>query len=178
PSKGGPCRGDLQEGPMSNALTLSDMSPGLVKVVGRAPTSHLGGRAGCGKSARPDLARGRDGLPPGLLYKPLFTQSYPPPSAHPPPATALPLVPALGAGPHGPRCPPGAGLARAYRRRPTPAAGQPCRPPAGHRPAPPGTARTGGWGRAAGAAGAAERCLQAAGAARGGLLGLGLIQTR
>ena len=31
---------------MSNALTLSDMSPGLVKVVGReAPTSHLGGRA-------------------------------------------------------------------------------------------------------------------------------------
>ena len=33
PSKGGPCRCDLQEGPLSNALTLSDMSPGLVKVV-------------------------------------------------------------------------------------------------------------------------------------------------
>src|SRR5215470_12656467 len=101
-----------------------------------------------------------------------------PAPVRPPPATVLPLVPALGVGPHAPRCPPGAGLARAYRRRPTPAAGQPCRPPAGHRPAPPGTARTGGWGRAAGAARAAERCLKAAGAARGGLLGLGLIQTQ
>ena len=35
PSTGGPCRGDLLEGPMSNALTLIDMSPGLQKVVGR-----------------------------------------------------------------------------------------------------------------------------------------------
>src|SRR5262249_57886524 len=61
PSKGGPCRGDLQEGPKSNALTLSDRAPGLVKVAGRAPTSPLGGRAGCGQSARPDLARGREG---------------------------------------------------------------------------------------------------------------------
>ena len=35
PSKGGPCRCELPEGPMSNALTLYDMSPGLRKVVGR-----------------------------------------------------------------------------------------------------------------------------------------------
>jgi hypothetical protein len=35
PSKGGPCRCELPEGPMSNALTLHDMSPGLRKVVGR-----------------------------------------------------------------------------------------------------------------------------------------------
>jgi len=37
------------------------------------------------------------------------------------------------------------------RSRGLPAAGQPCWQPAGHRPAPPGTARTGGWWRAAGA---------------------------
>ena len=55
---------------MSNALTLNDMSPGLRKVVGtRVTTSHIGGRAGCGKSACPDSARGRVGQPPGLLYK-------------------------------------------------------------------------------------------------------------
>jgi hypothetical protein len=35
PSPGGPCRCELPEGPMSNALTLHDMSPGLRKVVGR-----------------------------------------------------------------------------------------------------------------------------------------------
>ena len=105
------------------------------------------------------------------LYYSVHFHAVLPAPVRPPPATVLPLVPALGVGPHAPRC---AGLARAYRRRPTPAAGQPCRPPAGHRSAPPGTARTGGWGRAAGAAGAAERCLKAAGAARGGLLlGLG-----
>ena len=96
-----------------------------------------------------------------MFIKATFHAVLPAP-VRPPPATVLPLVPALGVGPHAPRCPPGAGLARACRRRPTPAAG--------HRPAPPGTARTGGWGRATGAAGAAERGLQAAGAARGGLL--------
>src|SRR4029450_10212503 len=113
-----------------------------------------------------------------MIIKATFHAVLPAP-VRPPPATVLPLVPALGVGPHDPRCPPGAGLARACRRRPTPAAGRAPRPRAGHRPAPPGTARTGGWGRATGAAGAAERCLKAAGAARGGLLlGLGLIQTR
>jgi hypothetical protein len=35
PSTGGPCRGALPEGPMSNALTWHAMSPGLRKVVGR-----------------------------------------------------------------------------------------------------------------------------------------------
>jgi len=50
--------------------------------------------------------------------------------------------------------------ARGEPVRPAPAAGQPGRQPAGHRPAPQGTDRTGGWWRAAGAAGTA----------RGGLL--------
>lgn len=58
---------------MSNALTLSDMSPGLQEVVGReVATSHINGRAGWWKSPCPDLARGRDGQPPGLLYNGLF----------------------------------------------------------------------------------------------------------
>jgi hypothetical protein len=35
PSTGGPWRCALPEGPMSNALTLHDMSPGLRKGVGR-----------------------------------------------------------------------------------------------------------------------------------------------
>jgi hypothetical protein len=35
--------------------------------------------------------------------------------------------------------------ARGEPARPAPAAGQPCRQPAGHRPAPQGTDRTGGW---------------------------------
>ncbi|MHC4156661.1 MAG: hypothetical protein ACYST6_17315 [Planctomycetota bacterium] len=35
------------------------MLPGLQEVVGRdVATSHIGGGAGCGKSARPDLVRG------------------------------------------------------------------------------------------------------------------------
>ena len=93
--------------------------------------------------------------------------AVPPARVRPPPTTLLPLVPAPGVGP--PALPawhtPGQGVARSAprQRRATP-----WWPPAGHRPAPPGTARTGGWGRAAGAAGAAERCLKAAGAARGG----------
>ena len=33
PSKGGPCWCELQEGTMPNALTLADMSPGLLEVV-------------------------------------------------------------------------------------------------------------------------------------------------
>ena len=74
--------------------------------------------------------------------KPLH--AVPPGRVRPPPATLRPLVPAPGVGPHAPRCPSGAGLARACRRRPTPAAGQPCRPPAGPRPAPPGTGLDGG----------------------------------
>ncbi len=85
PSKGGPCWCDLLEGPMSNALTLRDMSPGLQEVVGReVATSHISGRAGWWKSPCPDLARGRGGQPPGLLYKALFA---PPPGRTPPAAT-------------------------------------------------------------------------------------------
>ena len=41
PSTGGPCRCELQEGSMSNALTLNDMSPALRKVVEtRSHESH------------------------------------------------------------------------------------------------------------------------------------------
>ena len=67
---------------MGNALTLRTMSPGLQEVVVRdVATSHIGGRAGCGKSARPDLVRGRVGQPPGLLYNTFFA---PPPRPHAP----------------------------------------------------------------------------------------------
>ena len=68
--------------------------------------------------------------------------AVPPARVRPPPATLRPLVPTPGGGPPAPRCPPGAGLARAGPEVPTPAAGQPWREPAGHRPAPQGTART------------------------------------
>src|SRR4029077_9800088 len=37
--------------------------------LGRVATSHINGRAGWWKSPCPDLARGRGGKPPGLLYK-------------------------------------------------------------------------------------------------------------
>ena len=58
------------EGPMSNALTLHDMSPGLRKVVGReSPRATLAEEPDAGKSACPELARGRVGQPLGLLYK-------------------------------------------------------------------------------------------------------------
>jgi putative transposase len=68
--------------------------------------------------------------------------AVPPARVRPPPATLHPLGPTPGVGPHAPRCPPGAGLARAGPEAPTPAAGPPCREPAGHRPAPQGPART------------------------------------
>ena len=59
--------------------------------------------------------------------------AVPPARVRPPPATLRPLVPTPGGGPPAPRCPPGAGLARACPEAPTPAAGPPCRAPAGHR---------------------------------------------
>ena len=57
---------------MPNASTLANMSPGLLKVVERT-TSHIDGRAGWWKSPCPDLARGRGGQPPVLLYNGIFT---------------------------------------------------------------------------------------------------------
>src|SRR5262249_24936577 len=39
---------------------------------------HINGRAGWWKSPCPDLARGWDGQPPSLLYKPHFTRAHPP----------------------------------------------------------------------------------------------------
>src|SRR5262249_13324316 len=97
PSKGGPCWCDLLEGPMSNALTLRDMSPGLQEVVGReVATSHISGRAGWWKSPCPDLARGRGGQPPGLLYNGILapvSAGAPRRSPHRPDATS-PLCPA------------------------------------------------------------------------------------
>jgi hypothetical protein len=68
--------------------------------------------------------------------------AVPPARVRPPPATLRPLGPTPGGGPPAPRGPPGAGLARAGPEAPPPAAGPPWREPAGHRPAPPGTART------------------------------------
>jgi hypothetical protein len=68
--------------------------------------------------------------------------AVPPARDRPPPATLRPRVPTPGGGPPAPRGPPGVGLARAGLEAPPPAAGQPWREPAGHRPAPPGPART------------------------------------
>src|SRR2546422_6484272 len=56
--------------------------------MGRVATSHINGRAGWWKSPCPDLARGRGGKPPGLLYKGIFApprRPRPPPHAPPPP---------------------------------------------------------------------------------------------
>jgi hypothetical protein len=57
---------------MPNASTLANMAPGLVKVVERGTTSPIDGRAGWWQSPCPDLARGRGGKPPGLLYNGLI----------------------------------------------------------------------------------------------------------
>src|SRR5262249_8833079 len=54
---------------------------------------------------------------------------------------------------------------------PAPAAGQPCRQPAGTKPAPQGTDRTGGWGRAACAAWTARPGVAHRGATRPYVLG-------
>ena len=67
--------------------------------------------------------------------------AVPPARVRPPPTTCARWCHAWGR-PTRPTLPPGAGLARACLEAPTPAAGQPCREPAGHRPAPQGTART------------------------------------
>ena len=72
--------------------------------------------------------------------------AVPPARVRPPSATRRPLVPTPGVGPPAPRGPPGAGLARACPQAPTPAAGTPCREPDG--------------GRAASAAGAAQKGLR------------------
>jgi len=68
----------------------------------------------------------------------LFHRLRPPTPCHP--AATLPAAARAGGRP----------------ARPTPADGQRWRPPAGRRRAPPRTDRTGGWGRAAGTAGAAR----------------------
>src|SRR2546422_244656 len=56
--------------------------------LGRGATSHINGRAGWWKSPCPDLARGRGGKPPGLLYNGRIGNSNgllaPPPRPHPP----------------------------------------------------------------------------------------------
>ena len=87
--------------------------------------------------------------------------AVPPTRVRPPPATLRPLVPTPGGGPPAPRGPPGADLARACPKAPTPAAGQPWREPAGHRPAPPGPARTEAGQPARGDGGAGTACATA-----------------
>ena len=88
------------------------------------------------------LVASRTRLRQGCRKNKATFHAVPPARLRPPPATLRPLVPTPGGGPPAPRCPPGAGLARAGPEAPTPAAGQPCREPAGHRPAPQGPART------------------------------------
>jgi hypothetical protein len=87
-------------------------------------------------------ASSRASPPPGYRKNKATFHAVPPARVRPPPATLRPLGPTPGGGPPAPRCPPGAGLARACPEAPTPAPGQPCREPAGHRPAPQGPART------------------------------------
>jgi hypothetical protein len=54
--------------PTAASSPPTDHGPDL----GCVTTSHIDGRAGWWKSPCPDLARGRGGQPPGLLYKALF----------------------------------------------------------------------------------------------------------
>src|SRR4029450_11602549 len=102
-------------------------------------------------SMRPDgpkrgkVKEGKRAFPKYRKNKATF-HAVPPARVRPPPATLLPLVHAPGVGPPAPRCPPGAGLARAYRRRPTPAAGPPPPAAASAKRAPPRAATTGGAG--------------------------------
>jgi len=65
--------------------------------LGRLATSHINGRAGWWKSPSPDLARGRGGQPPGLLYNGLLV---PAPRERPPaPRAGGPAVPPARAAP-------------------------------------------------------------------------------
>ena len=95
--------------------------------LGRVATSHLNGRAGWWKSPCPDLARGRGGKPPGLLYKALLRRqlgSAPPGTLQRHPPVAAPCPGCLAWGGRTRRSAPAPGLAR----RSAPAAG------AGHAP--------------------------------------------
>ena len=72
--------GEVYGSPPTDASSPpTDHGPDL----GCVTTSHINGRAGWWKSPCPDLARGRGGQPPGLLYKASFT---PPPDRMPPSA--------------------------------------------------------------------------------------------
>jgi hypothetical protein len=72
--------------PTVAASPPTDHSPAL----GRIAMSHTNGRAGWWKSPCPDLARGRGGQPPGLLYKALWRPRRLRPPPPPPPAAAAP----------------------------------------------------------------------------------------
>src|SRR5262249_42321774 len=54
--------------PTAASSPPTDHGPDL----GCVTTSHIDGRAGWWKSPCPDLARGRGGKPPGLLYNGIF----------------------------------------------------------------------------------------------------------
>src|SRR5262249_23547528 len=71
--------------PTAASSPPTDHGPDL----GWITTSHIDGRAGWWKSPCPDLARGRGGKPPGLLYNGLCT----PPRRPRPPQHAPPLAP-------------------------------------------------------------------------------------
>src|SRR5262249_2568278 len=78
--------------PTAASSPPTDHGPDL----GCVTTSHIDGRAGWWKSPCPDLARGRGGKPPGLLYKALVRQRFGArplePLAQPPAATPRPRL--------------------------------------------------------------------------------------
>jgi hypothetical protein len=82
PSKGGPCRCDLHQSTMPNALTLENMSPELVKVVERC--SHEPHRR---KSRMREIRSSGSGEGPGwVTARPTLQRPFPPPAAPLPPA--------------------------------------------------------------------------------------------
>jgi len=78
PSTGGPCWGELQEGPMPKALTWADMAPGLLEVVEKHESHQR-------KSRMVEISSSGSGEGPGrVTSRPTLQRPFPPPaSAHP-----------------------------------------------------------------------------------------------
>ena len=80
PSKGGPCWCELQEGTMPNALTLADMSPGLLEVVEKHESHQR-------KSRMVEISLSGSGEGPGrVTSRPTLQRHFCAGAAHRPPS--------------------------------------------------------------------------------------------